>query len=468
MNDFFALHCHTEESNQRLLDCIIKVENLVQGAFDLGLSGVAITDHETVTASVRALNYVQKKRKENKDERWNSFKLILGNEIYLCRNDLTSENYDSKKDRFYHFILLAKDEEGHKQIRQLSSRAYDHSFMRNKMRRVPTYYRDIEEIIGRNPGHVIGSTACLGSYLGAQLLKASQHDIYPEIFQKEISDIKEWILKVQSIFGKGNFFLELQPSYGEEQIYVNYWLLKFSKELDIPAIITTDAHYLRPEDREVHKAYLNSKDGDREVDDFYATTYLMTREEIHEYMDEYNGAETIEECLKNTSLIGEQIQEYSLNKPFKLPYLPNEKDKELAKKPFAIPDYPLDKIWYAFMNSEEDSDKVLIHRLFQKMASNPSLFYTPERMERATVELQTVWDASKKQNLVWSKYFLQVADYIDIAWTEGDTIVGCGRGSGVGFYLNYLLDIIQVDPMVEKVPLFFWRFLNPERASILD
>ena len=85
-----------------------------------------------------------------------------------------------------------------------------------------------------------------------------------------------------------------------------------------------------------------------------------------------------------------------------------------------------------------------------------------------TIELETVWNASKKQKIIWSKYFLQVADYLKIAWDEGDTLVGPGRGSGVGFYLNYLLDIIQIDPMVEKVPLFYWRFLNPERASILD
>lgn len=458
MNNFFALHCHTEKSNQRLLDCIIKVEDLVQGAFDLGLSGVAITDHETVSAAIRALNYIEKKRQDNED--WKNFKLILGNEIYLCRNDLNSENYDSKQDRFYHFILLAKDEEGHKQIRELSSRAYEHSFMRSKMRRVPTYYRDIEEIIGSNPGHVIGSTACLGSYLGSQLLKISSHEQYPEVFEKEILEIKKWIKYVQNIFGKENFFLELQPSYNKEQIYVNNWLLTYSQELNIPAIITTDVHYLRPEDREIHKAYLNSKDGDREVDDFYATTYLMTKEEIHKYMDEYIGREKVEECLNNTCLVGNQISEYNLNKPFKLPYLPSEKDKQLAKQKFNIPNYQLSEIWYTFMNSEEDSDRVMIHRLLNKMNSNPEFFYTKERIERATVELQTVLDASKKQNLTWSKYFLQVADYIDIAWTEGDTIVGPGRGSGVSFYLNYLLDIIQIDPIVEKVPLFFWRLTS--------
>ena len=84
------------------------------------------------------------------------------------------------------------------------------------------------------------------------------------------------------------------------------------------------------------------------------------------------------------------------------------------------------------------------------------------------IELETIWNASQKQKLTWSKYFLQVADYINVAWEDGDTIVGPGRGSGVGFYINYLLDIIQIDPMRENVPLFYWRFLNPDRASILD
>lgn len=466
MNSYYALHNHTEESNQRLIDCIVKVEDLIQGAFDLGLNGVAITDHETVTASVRALNYVKNKRE--KDERWNDFKLILGNEIYLCRNDLNSTNYDGKKDRFYHFILLAKDEIGHRQIRELSSRAYEHSFMKNKMRRVPTYYRDIEEIIGENPGHIIGSTACLGSYIGSTLLKISAIEEYPEVFETELAKIKKWLTQLENIFGKGNFFLELQPSDNDEQIYVNNWLIKLSNELNIPAIITTDTHYLRPEDREIHKAYLNSKDGDREVDAFYATTYLMTSEEIHNFMDAFLTKEVVNQCLENTKLIGSQITEYQLSKPYKLPYLPSEADKILANKPFDIPEYPLSEIWYTFMKSEEASDRVMIHRLFKKMNSNPSFFYTKERVERATVELETVWKASKKQNLVWSKYFLQVADYIDIAWTEGDTIVGCGRGSGVGFYLNYLLDVTQVDPIREKVKTYFWRYLNPERVSILD
>ena len=251
----------------------IKDDNIeLKRAYELGLKGIAITDHETVNAHIKAIKYVEKMRA--KDENWKNFKLILGNEIYLCRNGLNSENYDSKKDKFYHFILLAVDEIGHQQIRELSTRAYEHSFMKSRMRRVPTYYSDVEEIIGSNPGHVIASSACLGGFLGTKLLAASAREKYQDYFLGEIDMLKNWIEYIQSIFGKDNFFLELQPSDTDEQVYVNNWLITFSREYNIPAIVTTDSHYQTKEDREFHKAYLNSKEGDREVDAFYSTTYL--------------------------------------------------------------------------------------------------------------------------------------------------------------------------------------------------
>ena len=465
---YYSLHNHTCASNARLVDSINVIEDLIQYAFDLGLYGVALTEHETVNSHIKALKYVIKQReKENHDPRWDEFKLILGNEIYLCRNGLTSDNYDSKKDSFYHFILLAKDEEGHKQIRKLSTRAYGQSFMKNRMRRVPTYYSDIEEIIGKNPGHVIASTACIGGYFGKTILKASKFEKNEELFNEELFKLRSWCEYLQSIFGKENFFLELQPSDNNEQIYVNKWLLKFSEELGIPAIVTTDSHYLTKEDRRFHKAYLNSKDGDREVDEFYATTYMMTAEEIHQYMDKYNGAEVVAHCLDNTKLIGEQITQYDLRKPFKLPYLPSEKDIKEANSPYHFVKRH-DAIWDKFLESSEPADRIFIRRIINKCDTNPNYYWTSERINRMNIELETVWNASEKQNIKWSKYFLQVADYLKIAWDEGDTLVGPGRGSGVGFYLNYLLDIIQIDPMVEKVPLFPWRFLNPERTSILD
>ena len=464
---YYSLHNHTCASNQRLVDSINVIEDLIQYAFDLGLYGVALTEHETVNSHIKAIKYVDKKRKEeNHDPRWDTFKLILGNEIYLCRNGLNSDNYDSKKDSFYHFILLAKDEEGHKQIRKLSTRAYGQSFMKNRMRRVPTYYSDLQAIIQSNQGHVIASTACIGGYFGKTILKASRLENNKEAFEAEINKLIEWCRYVQGIFGEENFFLELQPSHNQEQIYVNKWLLDFSHNLNIPAIITTDSHYLTKEDRKFHKAYLNSKDGDREVDEFYATTYMMSADEIHQYMDKYNGTEIVSQLLDNTKLIGEQIEQYDLRKPFKLPYLPSKEDIKKADIIYESDDIP--EIWSKFLLSPEPADRVFIKRIIDKCETNPNYYWSSDRIERMNIELETVWNASEKQNIKWSKYFLQVADYLRIAWDEGDTLVGPGRGSGVGFYLNYLLDIIQIDPMVEKVPLFYWRFLNPERASILD
>ena len=454
---YYSLHNHTEASNARLIDSITKIEDLIQYAFDLGLSGVAITDHETVKAHVRASKYIKGKRE--KDERWNNFKLIYGNEIYLCRNNLTKENYNREKDYFFHFILLALDEEGHKLIRKLSTRAYEHSFMRGKMLSVPTYYRDLEEIIKPNQGHIIASSACIGSFLGRNILDNKSNDF-----------LIEWISYIQSIFGKENFFLELQPSFNEEQIKVNKKLLELSNILNIPAIVTTDSHYLSKEDRPIHKAYLNSKEGEREVDSFYASAYMMDEKEIHSYMDDSLGVSTVNSLLENTKLIGEKVNQFYIEKPFKLPYLPSEEDKKLANNNnfVRLKNEKNHQIWDNFIHSNEAADRVFIHRILNKCHSNPDNFETEESINRIEIELQTVWDASKKQNIVWSKYFLQVADYIDIAWNEGDTLVGPGRGSGGGFYLNYILDITQANPLKEKVPTYFWRYLNPERVSILD
>ena len=96
-----------------------------------------------------------------------------------------------------------------------------------------------------------------------------------------------WVDQMDNLFGRGNFYLELQPSENKEQIYVNKQLLEISGITGIPYIITTDSHYLKKEDRMIHKAFLNSQDGDREVDDFYATTYMMSTEELESYFKRY-------------------------------------------------------------------------------------------------------------------------------------------------------------------------------------
>ena len=206
---YVNLHSHTDMSNIRLLDCIMTPEILIDTAHDLGMRGVAVTDHDALGNHVKALKHLKKRKQEfPEDESWQNFKLVLGNEIYLVRNGLSKDTFVSGVDRFYHFILLAKDEIGHRQLRQLSSKAWQQSFYRF-MERVPTYYSDLQEIIGADPGHVIGSTACLGGLFGATVLEAHKYKKKdPELYQEHMDRLESWLEWCLEIFGKDNFFLE--------------------------------------------------------------------------------------------------------------------------------------------------------------------------------------------------------------------------------------------------------------------
>lgn len=220
-----SIHSHTEYSNLRLRDCIIKIDDALNYAEELGHKVIGFTDHESIASWVK----IEKAAKKHPD-----LKVLRGNEIYLCRNGLNSDNYNKDIDRYYHFILIAKDLVGAKQIFEISTRAWHRSYMARGMRRVPTYYQDLLDIIGANPGHVIGSTACLGGALSTQILRGTDE-----------SKLRIWIRQMDSLFGHGNFFLEMQPSKNQEQIIVNKKLYEFGHEFLIPYIITTDSHYLK-------------------------------------------------------------------------------------------------------------------------------------------------------------------------------------------------------------------------------
>ena len=196
-----SLHNHTDYSNLKFRDSINTVPGIIDYAIELGHKCIAITEHDCISSSIVAEDYYDKIK-----EKYPDFKIILGNEIYLVRNDLTADNFIVGKDKYYHFILLAKDAIGHQQIRELSTRAWLRSYVLRNQRRVPTYYRDLEEIIGVNPGHVIAATACLGSYLSTNLLEYHINKS-EELYQKVI----KWCNYIISIFGKDNFYLEMQP-----------------------------------------------------------------------------------------------------------------------------------------------------------------------------------------------------------------------------------------------------------------
>ena len=464
---YTSLHGHTEASNIRLLDCISKPYQILEKAHELELKGVAFTDHESLSSFIKGEKYLDSKREV--DDIWKNMKFIRGNEIYLCRNGLNKDNYDRAEDRFYHFILLAKDYVGYLQLCELSKRAWNRMYQHYQMR-VPTYYSDIIDVIGKNPGHIIGSTACLGSQIGNKLLQVLDKKISEE---ESMEFCEAWINRMSEIFGKDDLYLELQPAVTKEQIWVNEHLIQLSEKTGQKCIITTDHHYTNKDDRPIHKAFLKSKQGEREVDAFYEATYMMSVDEIHKRMDEHISADKVDEFLNNTNEINEKIENYSLLKPLSIPYLPKKDFEQKLTYPelqeSMIREMPSLK---KYIESADAADHQFAIRIQNFMAGSDGeedpRYLIQSKVDQMDMELSIIWNSSVKQNVNWSKYFLQVADYTNIYWTTGDSLVAPGRGSAVASYVCFALNITQIDPTREKAPMIFQRFMNPDRASVLD
>ena len=451
-----SLHNHTEYSNLRLRDAIVRPKELIDYAIELGHSVVAFTEHETISNAIKIEKYYNKVKKDHPD-----FKVLLGNEIYLCRDGLTAENFDRASDKYYHFILLAKDAKGHQQIRELSTRAWMRSYVtQGKMRRVPTYYQDLLDIVGAEPGHVVGSTACLGGFLDTKLLQWVASGRPDQLYQQIIG----WVRNMENVFGKGNFYLELQPSANDEQECANKELMNLSEITGIPYIITTDTHYLKKSDAPIHKAFLNSQDGDREVDSFYATTYLMNTDELESHF-QYFTKQQLHTAYQNIEKIKDMCEDFSLLKELKIPSLywgdtPHydlEVQLQWAKR---IP-------WLGkFIDSSFVGDRVMVNLIISKLLGDERL-QTQESYDALNNNLEMTWVSSEVNKAHWSAYFLNLRGILDTCWEAG-SLVGPGRGSGVGFYLLYILDLIQINPLWETTNTYSWRFLNPDRVSVLD
>lgn len=268
---------------------------------------------------------------------------------------------------------------------------------------------------------------------------------------------------MNSLFGQDNFYLELQPSYNKDQIYVNNKLIELSKELNVPFIITTDSHYLSKEDRNIHKIYLNAQNGEREVDDFYATTYMMNTEELESYMKISN--EDLQVAYNNILKIKNMCEDYTLSKPLKIPRLKwkNDGPVYISDKDEWIKKIPFLKI---FWESDYDGDRVLADKIVLALCKDKRR-QTKEMYDEVNDNLRITYESSVTNNTHWSAYYLNLQNIIDLVWKAG-SLVGPGRGSGVGFLLLYLLDITQINPLWEETKTYSFRFLNPERVSVLD
>lgn len=470
---FVSPHNHTSKSNFRLLDCTNSVEDLIQTAAQLGYKGIAITDHETVSAHVEAIQTVNKYKAEKKIPQ--DFKLILGNEIYLV-DDLESvrDNYQPGITKFPHFLLLAKDAIGHEQLRYLSSKAWENSFYTGTMERVPTLKKDLARVVKSNPNHLIASSACLGSESSIHLLaiKNAEAEGNTEKVNYHKTKLHEFILYCIDVFGKDNFFIEMQPALSEEQIYVNKKLIAIADYYGLKRIISTDSHYLRPEDRIVHKSFLNSKEGEREVDEFYEACFLQTVDEIHERMS-YLDREIVDDALNNTFLIGNMVEDYSILHDPIIPKidLPEFELRHLFKPAYKQYEY-IGKMAY----SEEEQDRYIIKLIedgfLEKMAGK-SLSHDSfhEILNRLNMELGELYEIGQHLNQSMSSYYITIREIINIIWDDecgGNSLVGSGRGSAAGFLINYLLGITQINPLGYGVEMPHWRHLHKSRPDFPD
>lgn len=463
---FVHLHVHSEYSNIRLLDSINKIKDMVLYVSSLGQKALALTDHECISGHIKFLTTIESLKKENKIDK--DFKAILGNEIYLVdKEQMNWEMEELGYTSFYHFLLQAKDNIGHEQLRKLSSLAWRRMFSYKGIERVPTFYKDIEEIVGENKGHLIASTACLGGKF-AKLVSKLIHEKDEENQELIKSEIHEFITWCIDVFGEDDFYIETQPSLQQDQIDFNSMAIKIAKAYELKWIITTDVHYIKSEDRGIHKAFLTSEDDEnnnREIDDFYSTTHFFTAENIYEnmyYLDELD----IYMAIMNTKEIADKVEGYDFFKDSIIP---------LTKLP--------DKsIWYKFDNtltkypniqemnkSDEIQHRYLVTQIFKGIEErNVSKDKLPEVLERVDLECKEIIGASKAKNQPMGAYLVTMQKNVDIIWEEAESIVGAGRGSANGYIIDYLLGITQVNPLNQGVEMPHWRFMSAERPDIFD
>lgn len=399
MKKFTHLHVHSHYS---LLDGLPKIDELLDYVKELGMDSIALTDHGAIYGAVEF--YKKAKLK--------GVKPIIGAEVYVALEGIHQKrpNIDNKR---YHMTLLVKDRAGYKNLVKLITKAHLEGF----------YYkpRVDEELLTQHSGGLIALSGCI------------QGKIPRLILGKNIDKAKETAVKYRDIFGKGNFYLELQnhPNIREQKI-VNKKLIDFSRELKIPLVATCDSHYLRPEDAEAQDVlmliYTGADPNDPErltmkTDDF---SLKSPKEMIEAFKD-------VPEAIKNTQKIVDSCSfEFVLGKT-KLPT-------------FETPD-------------NESPDDYLGKMCLGGLKKKYGQFPGKEVKERLDYELEMI------KKMGFASYFLIVQDFVNWA-KEKRIVVGPGRGSVGGSLVAYLLNITSIDPL--KYNLLFERFLNPSRISMPD
>ncbi len=396
--NFTHLHVHTEYS---LLDGSAKIKELVRRAKELGFDSLAITDHGVMYGSVAFWSAC-------KDA---GIKPIIGCEVYVAPNSRFEKTGSVSDDRYYHLILLAENDLGYHNLCKIVSKGFTEGY----------YYKprvDLEVLQEFHEG-IICSSACLAGEVATYLKRG----LYEEG--------KAAALRLQDIFGKGNFFLELQDHGIPEQKQVNASLLRMHEETGIDLICTNDSHYINAEDAEAHDILLCIQTQKKVQDEDRmryngGQFYLKSTEEMAALFP------YCPEALENTHKIAERCNvEFEFGK-------------------YKLPRFDVPSGFDAWTYLKHLCDKGLVNRYGKE---------TPELRERLDYELNII------HTMGFVDYFLIVWDFIKYA-KDHDIPVGPGRGSGAGSIAAYCLEITDIDPI--RYNLLFERFLNPERVSMPD
>lgn len=407
---------------------------------------VGISEHESLSSHIILNKYAQEIKEQHPD-----FKIALGNEIYL------TETRD-KNQKYYHSLLCAKDAIGHQTLRELSSIAWINSYYDRGLQRVPLLYEELEKTINKyGKGHLIMSSACIGSIIGQQLLAMREAENMNDSKSRKIAHDKivEHVLFCKKLFGN-DFYLEIAPALYEEQIYVNKRTLQLGEVFDLKVTIQDDSHRLTQEDYTAHKALLNSKQGEREdIDSFYKYTYLQSYDDIREHMDPV-GCDC-DKLFANSMEMYDKVEEYSLLHSQQVPMV-------------SVPDYPVvDKEKkYKYLNqlykSNNEQERYwvnfCVNKLKEKDLYNDT--YLSELNEEARVQIVL----GKKLDTCIFSYPIFLQHYFDLIWECG-SCVGVGRGSSAAGLDNYLMDLTQYDPIKAGVNNYF-RYLNETRTELPD
>lgn len=462
VNTFFDVHAHTEYSNIRLLDCINHPTELIDRAIELGLSGCSITDHEALCSHM----IVNKYAKEIK-EKYPDFVIALGNEIYL------TDTRDANQ-KYYHFILLAKDELGYRALKELSSKAWYNVYVDRRMERVPTLKSELEEVIAKYKGHVVGTTACMGGELstnlyGMALAQIANDNQMAKYYYDNACRFIEYCIKV---FGKDDFYIECAPSTKNDQVITNRKLLGVAKAYGLKMVVGTDAHYLKKEDRFVHKSYLNSKGGEREVDEFYEFTYMQSPDEVRANLYKTFEDDKIIDWIFNCSLnLKEQIDFYSLEHHQHIPEVEViDYPRYMDMEKYGINDellHKFDKQWPILLElfcSKNIQERYWVNQCIEALI-NKGIGLDERYLDRLNEEARVKRVIGEKLQTCMFAYPNTLQHYIDLFWRCGST-VGAGRGSACSGLNHYLLGVTQLDPIIWDLP--FWRYLNDERVELGD